>query len=277
MAKLALSLVLFLCFGMFQATVSAKVYELRTYNVEAGRQADALKLMADHGVGFIKKYNMELVGVWTSTDAADERVFMLVGHENRDAAGKSWSSFQADADWKKAVVGSEKNGVKPVKGFTQTFLSVNDYSPKLDVKKVGGRVFELRTYIATPNNLAALNNRFRNHTLALFEKHGMTNIIYWSVLEGEKTTCGQLLNAMSPVGKAEAKVDSEMVASPNALVYFITHASQDAAKESFGKFGADPAWQKARTESEAAAGGSLTVPGGVKSIFLKPADFSPLQ
>jgi hypothetical protein len=220
---------------------------------------------------------MDLIGVWTPTDAADERVFMLVGHENREAAGKSWSSFQADSDWKKAVVGSEKNGVKPVKGFTQTFLSANDYSPNLEVKKVDGRVFELRTYIATPNNLAALNNRFRNHTLALFEKHGMTNIIYWSVLEGEKTTCGQLLNSMSPVGKAEAKVDSELAASPNALVYFITHASQDAAKESFGKFGADPAWQKARPESEAAAGGSLTVPGGVKSIFLKPADFSPLQ
>ncbi len=54
MARLALSMIFFLCVGMFQATVSAKVYELRTYNVEAGRQADALKLMADHGVGSLK-------------------------------------------------------------------------------------------------------------------------------------------------------------------------------------------------------------------------------
>ncbi|XZE19893.1 NIPSNAP family protein [Pirellulaceae bacterium SH449] len=277
MLRFAFSLALMLCASLNLNVASAKVYELRAYTVETGRQADALQLISEHSIGFMKKYNIDLVGVWTPVDTTDERIFMLVGHDSKEAGAKSWASFQSDSDWKKAVTASEKNGVKPVKGFTQTFLSANDYSPALTTGKVGDRVFELRTYIATPNNLPALNNRFRNHTLALFEKYGMTNIVYWSVLDGETTTCGQLLGSMSPVGKADAQVDSDLLASPVALVYFITHKSPEAARESFGKFIADPAWMKARAESEEAAGGSLTVGGGVKSLFLKATDFSPLQ
>jgi hypothetical protein len=41
------------------------------------------------------------------------------------------------------------------------------------------RVFEMRTYTAAPGKLAALHSRFRDHTLRLFEKHGMQNIGYW--------------------------------------------------------------------------------------------------
>ena len=43
----------------------------------------------------------------------------------------------------------------------------------------GGRVFEMRTYYASPGKLEALHARFRDHTTKLFEKHGMTNVGYW--------------------------------------------------------------------------------------------------
>ena len=42
-----------------------------------------------------------------------------------------------------------------------------------------GRVFELRTYTAPDGKLSDLHKRFRDHTLRIFEKHGMTNIGYW--------------------------------------------------------------------------------------------------
>ena len=41
------------------------------------------------------------------------------------------------------------------------------------------RSFELRTYTTEAGKLAALHARFRDHTTALFEQHGMTNIGYW--------------------------------------------------------------------------------------------------
>jgi len=41
------------------------------------------------------------------------------------------------------------------------------------------RVFEIRTYYANEGKLDALLARFRDHTVALFKKHGMTNVGYW--------------------------------------------------------------------------------------------------
>ena len=45
------------------------------------------------------------------------------------------------------------------------------------------RLFELREYQAAPGKLAALHDRFRDHTLALHEKHGITNVACFTVAE----------------------------------------------------------------------------------------------
>src|ERR1041385_2931949 len=77
------------------------------------------------------------------------------------------------------------------------------------------RVFELRTYTTHEGKLDALNARFRNHTTRIFQKHGMTNVGYWV-----------------PQDK------------PNTLIYIISHASRDAAKQNWDAFRNDPEWQK---------------------------------
>ena len=46
------------------------------------------------------------------------------------------------------------------------------------------------------------------------------------------------------------------------------------AAASFAAFREDPDWIAARKASEARAGGSLTADGGVKSLFLRPTDYS---
>jgi len=112
----------------------------------------------------------------------------------------------------------------------------------------GNRVFEMRTYTAAPGKFEALQKRFRDHTLRLFEKHGMQNIGYW--------------------------VPADPPNSENTLVYIIAHKNREAAKASWAAFGADPDWQKVRKESMA-DGVSLTTK--VESVFLNPADFSPMK
>src|SRR5207247_11337351 len=97
------------------------------------------------------------------------------------------------------------------------------------------RVYELRTYTAAPGKLDALNARFRDHTLKLFEKHGMTNVAYWNYAKG-------------------VKGEDEM------LVYLLAHKSPEAMKASWDAFRADPVWVKAKAETEAKAGGTLTTP-----------------
>ena len=113
-------------------------------------------------------------------------------------------------------------------------------------------LYELRTYTASPGKMAALDARFRDHTIKLLAKHGVSNWLY--------------LHRMADQPEADVN-----------LTYFVTHASEAAAKASFSAFGADPAWKAAREASEKAAGGSLTVNGGVKSVFLAATDYSPTR
>ena len=111
----------------------------------------------------------------------------------------------------------------------------------------GTRVFELRTYTTHPGKLDALHKRFRDHTVKLFEKHGMTNVVYTTPMD-------------SP-------------ASENTLIYLLAHKSREAGKASWEAFRKDPEWVKARTESE--------VPGPIvvkaDSVFLTPTDYSPMK
>lgn len=109
------------------------------------------------------------------------------------------------------------------------------------------KVFELRTYTATPGNLDKLLARFRNHTLRIFEKHGMTNVGYWV-----------------PTDEAE---------SSNTLVYILAHESQEAANQSWQAFSQDPEWQKVNEESNADG----PILQSVVRKFMSPADFSPMK
>src|ERR1700687_2687836 len=49
-------------------------------------------------------------------------------------------------------------------------------SPSL---KSTGRLLELRTYYAMPGKLEDIHKRFRDHTMAIFAKHGMTVVGFW--------------------------------------------------------------------------------------------------
>lgn len=109
------------------------------------------------------------------------------------------------------------------------------------------RVFELRTYTAQPGKLGDLEARFRNHTLKLFEKHGMKNVGYWT--------------------PADEPLKS------NTLIYIVSHASREAAKKSWDAFRADPDWIKARDASE--ANGKIVAK--VESVFLDATDYSAIK
>src|SRR5688572_18695830 len=109
------------------------------------------------------------------------------------------------------------------------------------------RVFELRTYTAAPGKIDALNKRFRDHTVKLFTKHGMTHVGYWT-----------------PADEPRAS---------DTLIYVLAHESREAAKKSWDAFRSDPEWIKARDESQ--KDGSLTAK--VDSVYMNPTDYSPMK
>jgi hypothetical protein len=114
-------------------------------------------------------------------------------------------------------------------------------------KNVSERVFEIRTYYAHPGKMKALHARFRDHTVQIFKKHGMTSIGYWS-----------------PADPVEAEKN---------LIYILAFPSREAAKKSWDDFRADPEWKKVRAESE--VNGPLVAK--VESVYLNPTDYSAIK
>ena len=161
------------------------VYEMRTYWSPPGKLDELHARFRNHTMKLFEKHGMTNVGYWVPLDNTENKLVYVLSYPSRDAAKKSWKDFLADPDWQAAYKESEKNGTL-VKKVDSKFLTATDYSPKLPASIPGEHVFELRIYDTTPGNLAALDARFRDHTIKLFEKHGMTNLVYWHMLPGQK-------------------------------------------------------------------------------------------
>jgi hypothetical protein len=108
-----------------------------------------------------------------------------------------------------------------------------------------GVVYELRVYHAYEGKLDDLLARFRNHTITIFNRHGMESVAYWTPTDDPLK------------GKT--------------LVYILRHPSREAATANWAAFRADPEWKQVSVASE--ANGKLVE--STESTFLKLTDFAP--
>ena len=243
---LLLSLVVYACLGRaYAAEPDTRCYELRIYYAAPGK-LDALEArFRDHTCKLFEKHGFTNIGYWAPLDNAENKLIYVISSPSREAHDKAWKEFGADPEWKKVVQETEANG-KLVTRIDSIHLKATDFSPLITPSvQEPGRLFELRTYTAAAGKMDALLARFRDYTLALFTKHGMTHIGYWT-----RTDEGT-----------------------NQLVYILAHKSKEAAEESWKAFRADPAWTEAKRASE--LNGSLTEK--VESVLMSPVDFSPIK
>ena len=106
------------------------------------------------------------------------------------------------------------------------------------------RVFELRTYTSHEGRLNDVVNRFRDHTVRIFEKHGMISVGYWIPKD-----------------------------TPNTLIYILAHPSREAANKSWDAFRNDPDWKIARTASEI----NGPIVAKTQSVFMESTAFSAIK
>ncbi|MEZ5387484.1 MAG: NIPSNAP family protein [Prosthecobacter sp.] len=254
-----LPIILALAIGsLFAATTRAddsRIYEMRTYTCNEGKLDALLARFRDHTCKLFEKHGIGNVGYWVPVEEADgskDTLIYIIEHKSRDAAKASWKAFGADPEWQVARKASEEAGKILAKPPESVFMTMTDYSPALAIAKgEKPRVFELRTYTANEGKLDALHARFRDHTMKLFSKHGMSHLGYWVPVDADK-------------------------GAGSKLIYIISHDSKEAGLTSFASFRKDPDWVKAKTDSE--KDGPLTIqPGGVKSVYMQPTDFSPIQ
>jgi hypothetical protein len=229
-----------------------RCYEMRIYYAAPGK-LDALNArFRDHTCKLFEKHGMVNIGYWVPVNNTENKLVYLLAYPDRAAREQSWKAFMGDPDWKAAAKASEVNG-RLVSKADSIFLQATDFSPAIKPWASGeARLFELRTYTASPGNLPNLLARFRDHTVKLFEKHGLGNFGYWT-----------------PTSKANG--------SGEKLIYIVAHKNQAAADAAWKSFRADPDWIAAKKASEDKAGGSLTAKDGVKSEFMTPTDYSPTK
>jgi hypothetical protein len=113
--------------------------------------------------------------------------------------------------------------------------------------QAGKHVYELRTYTAPEGKLGELHARFRDHTISIFNRHGMKSVIY-----------------LAPQDAPD---------SANTLIYVLEHPSRDAAKKAWADFQADPEWQKVNAESQV----NGRIVSKVVSVFADPTEYSPMK
>jgi len=254
--KKALALFLSLFVSFMSSATDTRCFELRTYTAGPEKLEDLHNRFRTHTLKLFKKYGMESIGYWVPMDKdgkPENKLIFLLAYPDRKARETAWQNFLDDPEWRQAFKASEEKGALVTK-VENPYLTATDYSPAIKPSKgTEPRVFELRIYKTPPKRLEDLNARFRDHTLKLFEKHGMTNFGYWT-----------------PMDEKQGK--------NNTLIYILAHRSREAAAESFNNFRKDPDWLAARKASEEKAGGSLTqATNGVTSIFMTPTDYSPTR
>jgi len=222
------------------------VYELCVYTCEPGRLPALHDRFRNHTIDLFARHGMTNVAYFTPVegDTAENTLVYFLWHKSKDAAAASFTAFRADPEWVKVRTESEKDAKILSKPVDSTFLTLTDYSQPLPQARPD-RVYEMRTYTAPDGKFEALQTRFRDHTLKLFEKHGIENVAYFVPTDDPK--------------------------SQNTLIYLIAHKSRDAAEASWKAFRDDPEWKKVHANSE--VNGKLVEK--VDVMFLAPTDYTP--
>jgi hypothetical protein len=107
-------------------------------------------------------------------------------------------------------------------------------------------IYELRTYTCLPGRLPKLLKRFETGTLAIWEKHGIRSVGFWTTLIGT---------------------------SNNELIYLLAWDSLAERESKWEAFATDPHWLSVRAESEADG----PIVANISSQLLKPTEFYSLR
>ncbi|MDZ4760176.1 MAG: NIPSNAP family protein [Alphaproteobacteria bacterium] len=254
---LAASLVLAACASFTSAPNEPAIglYELRVYTAAEGKMGALDSRFRDHTMKLFEKHGMVNIGYFKPVVAAgqpaDHRLFYIMGYRDRAARDASWKAFAADPAWTSVYQASQTNGSLTT-GIASTFFTPAEYAPTLERRNSpAARLFELRTYKATPGKLENVHARFRDNTRRIFNKHGFENIAYWRPVAGQ-------------------------TGMEDKMTYLLAFPSVEARGASWRAFGQDPEWQTVARESEE-GGPILAQPGAIVSVQLMPTDYSPLK
>jgi hypothetical protein len=195
------------------------LFENLVYTTVPGKLPALNDRFANHTIGFFRQYGVGMMGFWTDEIGVSNQLTYITTFDTMADREAKWAEFGSDTKRQQIFAETQVNG--PLVALVEnTFMRLTPYSPS---PQLSSKVQELRVYDTLPGRLPALHDRFANHTMALFERHGIQNVAYWT----------------------------EDVGTNNRLVYMLGYESLGDREKSWASFGADPDWKKAREASEA--------------------------
>ncbi|MEX0599913.1 MAG: NIPSNAP family protein [Rhodothermales bacterium] len=226
-----------------KAQADDKCYELRTYTAPDGRLDDLNRRFAKYTRPVFFEYGMDGLGYWIPIDNPDNQFIDVLSYPDCVARDSSWARFFRDPDWLHAKAITEAQG-DIVTNVESVMMDAADFSPTIGPASLEyERVFELRTYTPHEGKFEDLLARFRDHTLRIFEKHGMQNVAYWIDQDEER------------------------------LIYILAFPGVHAQYEAWREFIADPEWQQVAEESH--RDGPLVA--NIESVTMRPTVYSEMR
>jgi hypothetical protein len=107
-------------------------------------------------------------------------------------------------------------------------------------------IYEWRVYEIIPGKKRLLNERFANHAVGLFKKHGMEVVGFWESMIGGRT---------------------------NTLYYMLAFKDLAHLEDAWKSFNSDPEWQEVAKNSEKDG----PIVASIRNTVLKPTQYSPMQ
>jgi hypothetical protein len=229
------------------------LYELRRYDVAAGKLPALIDRFGSFSVNKWKDYGIRLVGFWTPLfGEKSNQVVYIWGWESFEERTKKMAAWRADPARARKWEETEKDGPLVKRVYNQ-LMEGTAYS-QLDKREPYGPDassrdpyhFELREYQAMPGKITNVVDRFGGFTCEAFKKHGFRQVGYW----------------VNRVG-----------GNDHQLVYMLAWESLNERVSKFDTFAKDP--DRARVFGESEKNGPIVEQ--VSVTILRPAAFSPMK
>jgi len=218
---------------------------MRVYVTSPGGLVSLNENFAKTTIPLFNRHGIRSFGYWTEEIGTNNRLVYIVEFDDFRHREEAWASFRGDVDWQAHMRSLNQIGPPVVQRIYNTILVPTVYSPN-SPKGGNGLVYELRQYDTDPGHIPALNERFSNVTLRLFETYGIYNIGYWT----------------------------EDIGVSNRLDYILAYESLQQRQAAWAAFGQDPEWQETIRKCRELG---RPIVNTVHNSILRPTDYSPLR
>ena len=229
------------------------LYELRRYDVAAGKLPALIDRFGSFTVPKWKEFGIRLIGFWTPLiGAKSNQVVYMWGWETYEERTKKLAPWRADPERIRKWAETEKDGPLVNRVYNQ-LMEPTAYS-QLDKGEAYGPaaatrspyIFELREYQAMPQKIANITERFGGFTCQAFKRHGFRQVGYWQ---------------------------NRIGGNDQQLIYMLAWESLNERVEKLDTFAKDA--ERGRVFAESEKNGPIVEQ--VTVTLLRPAAFSPIK